>query len=361
MQFLDRLSAWSFQRQLLHRPSIGPLDALRAVIGVYSTHPTAPLALLARSGSLTPTNFIALEQQRQMMRLPGMRGSGFLVPVDYAPYVFAATRQPQQKLATRLAYGGVAFDVYRRLTPLVLECCSKPLTPSELRACAVSTEDVYLIARILAREGKIIRVGKSLRTDQLRYVATAAWLGHELEPVDFSEALAWLAGEYLRAFGPARPEDFAWWAGASKGAAAAALARVPTVRREGMLLRAEDAEAFDRCDPLQSETLAVLPKWDSYTMGYAPDGRQRFIADRFLPLAYTSVTGSPGATSGDGLPLVLHGGQAIASWSHRFEGHRMTLTVQPFENTTAPPGAFDAVGELLSASSVEVTTQRASD
>ena len=90
-----------------------------------------------------------------------------------------------------------------------------------------------MVARVLAREGRVLRVGHSLRTDQLEYVATAAWLGQELEGVDRSEALEWLAREYLRAFGPARGVDFAWWAGVPRRSAAAALARLKTLESSG--------------------------------------------------------------------------------------------------------------------------------
>jgi hypothetical protein len=215
---------------------------------------------------------------------------------------------------------------------------------------------VYLIARVLAREGQILRLGKSLRTDQLKYVATAAWLGASLEPVDPGEALSWLATEYLRAFGPARVADLAWWAGVSRRAAVSALASAATVERDGLLILAEDAAAFDRLEPIDPLSISLLPKWDSYTMGYAPDGRQRFIDDRFLSLAYTSVSGSPGATSGDGLPLVLRGGRALGTWSHRFAGNRLLATVEPFEGEPVPDSVFEAVGELLSASSLSVLT-----
>src|SRR5207302_3509558 len=138
------------------------------------------------------------------------------------------------------------------------------------------------------------------------------------EQVEASEARVWLGREYLRAFGPARVVDFAWWAGLPRGSAVAALATVPTVKRDGLLLLEEDADAFDRTTPIEPDVIDVVPKWDSYSMGYAPDGRQRFIDDRFLSLAYTSVAGSPGATSGDGLPLILKGGRAIGSWKHGF-------------------------------------------
>ena len=134
-----------------------------------------------------------------------------------------------------------------------------------------------------------------------------------------------------------------------------ALDRVPTVERDGLLLLEEDVEAFDGIEPIEPDAVDVLPKWDSYSMGYAPDARQRFIDDRFLSLAYTSVVGSPGATSGDGLPLILKGGRAIGSWSHRFAGSRLVVSVAPFPGC-ACGASFEAVGELLSATAVDVIT-----
>ena len=357
MDRLERLTAWSYRRQLLGRCGSDALGALTSVIGVYSTHPTAPLALLARCQPLSRDDFSRLDHRRLVARFPAMRGSSFMVPAENAARVFRAMPPPRSLMSNRLRSVGLNVDSYARLTPVVLDCCSSPVTPSELRKCAGTPEDVYMVARVLAREGRILRVGGSLRTDQLKYVATAAWLGHELEPLDADEALAWLAHEYLCAYGPARIADFAWWAGVPIKTASSALSKSATVERDGLLLLQNDAEAFETCQALNPRAIDVLPKWDSLTMGYAPDGRQRFIDDAYLPLAYTSVTGSPGATSGDGLPLILRGGRAIASWGHRFEGQRMVVSIKPFPGQKAkiPDDAFKAVGDLLSASSVEIT------
>ena len=65
-------------------------------------------------------------------------------------------------------------------------------------------------------------------------------------------------------------------------------------------------------------------------MGYAPDGRQRFVNDAHLPLAYTTIETTPAATAGDGLPLVLRGGRAIAVWTHRFVRKAIEVSVKPF-------------------------------
>jgi hypothetical protein len=354
VELTERLTSWTYGRQGLGRAGREPLETLRSIVGVYSTHPTAPLALLARCAGLQPQAFTEMEQQRQVVRLPAMRQSAFMLPTDTAARVFAATRQPLEKYAGSLRYGGLTFESYARLAPRVLECLTRPSTPAELRRCFPTQEDVYMVARVLAREGKVLRVGGSLRTDQLKYVAAEAWLGQLLDDVDPQEALVWLAGEYLRAFGPARPADFAWWTGTTRRAASAALARLETAEEDGRLMLGEDREAFEHVEPIDPEAVDVLPKWDSYTMAYAPDGRQRLVDDRFLSRAYTSVSGSPGATAGDGLPLVLRSGRAVASWSHHFEGNRLRVTVAPFEGQRLPDRAFDAVGQLLSASSIDV-------
>jgi hypothetical protein len=356
---LERLTAWTLQRQRLESPAASPLEALESTIAVYSTHPSAPLTLLARAQDLAPSEFQALERQRQAVRIVAMRGSAFMVPTGTAGAIFSAAGLSEGKLESTLRSRGLDLETYRRLAPRVLECCTTPLTPAMLKACLPLPEDVYMVARVLARQGQILRVNDgSLRTDTLKYVATVAWLGQPFEALDRAEALAWLAREYLRAFGPIRHADFAWWSGCTRREAAAALSQPETVERDGLILHAEDAGPFDHVEPPDLEHVDILPKWDALTMGYAPDGRQRFIDDRFLSLAYTSVTGSPGATSGDGLPLILRGGRAIASWSHRFAGQHLEVSVTPFEDTRkAPTGeaAFEGVAKLLGARSLKVT------
>ncbi len=134
----------------------------------------------------------------------------------------------------------------------------------------------------------------------------------------------------------------------------------------GLLLPADQQDAFARVEPVDAEAVDLLPKWDAYTMGHAPDGRQRLVDDRHLGKAYSKAsTGGAGATSGDGLPLVLRGGRAVASWAHRFEGNRMRVTVTPFEPGALPPPAceraFEDIGRLLGATAVEVVAATASD
>ena len=214
-----------------------------------------------------------------------------------------------------------------------------------------------MLVRSLRAEGALVALApSSLRSNAFAYVAVEAWLGGPLEPVDPDDALAWLAGEYLRAFGPARVADFRWWAGTTAERAQAAVGRHATVDLgAGLLLPIEDRDAFATTAPLDADTLALLPLWDMYTMGYAPDGRDRFVRPEDRARAYDG--------SGNGYGLVLSGGLAVAAWGLRFVGRRMEIDLDPFipldlDRRATIVGRFEALGALLDAADVVVADGR---
>jgi hypothetical protein len=76
------------------------------------------------------------------------------------------------------------------------------------------------------------------------------------------------------------------------------------------------------------------------------------VADAHLPYAYSTAGNRVGATTGDGLPLILVGGRAIGSWEHRLSGRRMTVALRPFGPRLLPAagaleGAFGPIGGLF--------------
>jgi hypothetical protein len=363
----ERLSAWSYARQRLGQAQPDVLTTLRDVAGVYSAHPTAPLALAARVRGLTRSAFGELEERRQAVRVVGMRGSAFLVPLDLADDVVGATRQEPGRLPGLLRSRGLDEATYASLKPRILEATRDPISPAALRGAlgaAPDDERPYFAMRLMSREGLVLRVGTGrVRTDDLRWVATEAWLGRPLGEVDREVALARLAQAYLRGYGPARVQDFAWWAGIPGGRARTAIGSIATVEvTDGLLLPADLEAAWHATVPLGADAIDVLPRWDPYTMGLAPDGRSRLVDDAHRSLAYSTADTRIGATAGDGLPLVLRGGRAVATWGHRLSGALMAVTIAPFEVSRrrarellarAEP-AFDPIGELFEAR-VELT------
>jgi hypothetical protein len=131
--------------------------------------------------------------------------------------------------------------------------------------------------------------------------------------------------EYLRAFGPARAADFKWWAGTSAKRANQALATVDTEELDGgLLIRAQDRAAFEKPRTPPSGAVDLLPKWDAYTMGLAPDGRDRF--------AHPDMVGDLYEKSGDGRPVILVDGAAAGVWSVKAgKADAIDVELEPFE------------------------------
>jgi hypothetical protein len=291
---------FSYGRQRLNRAGRDPEGVLRDVIGVSSAHPTAPLSLLARCEPLTPDAYRDLDA----VRLPAMRGAIHLLPRETAHLAFAAVPPMANPQAEALEHYGLSPEEYAALRSRILGAAREPRTARELREAAGTERPLAAVLAALTREGVLIRLGAhGLRSNELFYVA-----GH-VGAADRDESLAWLAGQYLRAYGPARPEDFAWWAGVPHEAAYSALERVGTeALEEGLLLRAEDVPAFERAAPLRG-TVDLLPRGDVYTMGYAPNGRGRLGDPDLVAELYDE--------GGDGRPVVLVDGSAIGTWGVR--------------------------------------------
>ena len=75
----------------------------------------------------------------------------------------------------------------------------------------------------------------------------------------------------------------------SKERAVAALGSVETVEvGDGYLLPSGDRGAFEAVKALERGSVDLLPKWDCYTMGYAPDGRRRFVHPEAQARVYTA-------------------------------------------------------------------------
>lgn len=332
MDLVQRLRAWTYRRQRLGDPAATPLEALGAVVAVYSAHPTAPLAIAARVARMSADDFRDLERRRQALRVLGMRGSSFLAPRESAGRVFGPFAMSAARVYTRMRRGRMSEDEYRAASDRVVRAATNPLLPRELQAIAgVEGADLSLLLRTIRCEGRLLAVSEgSLRSATLRYVATAAWAPGSLDTPDVDAALAALARDYLRGYGPARIEDFAWWTGAAKTAAVRALAGHDTADvGDGLLLLSDDVAAFDAVTPARG-TVDLLPKWDAYTMGYAPDGRARLVHRHNQPRMYVRkgvvAPGQPNVgLPGDGYPAVLVDGEAVGTWSLTTKGNGVEM------------------------------------
>jgi Winged helix DNA-binding domain len=294
---IDQLRAFTYERQRLGQAAPNAARALTDVIAVYSSHPSAPLSLHARTKRMTAAQFRKLD----VLRLPSMRMSIHVLPAKTAHLAFHATPAPPADRKKRMRHFKFTEQRYDELRAQILKAATDPLTLPELREkVGAEPEEFKGISAQMTRDGELLRIGaEGLHSNELGYVA------NELDDADADEALAWLAGEYLRAFGPIRVKDFVWWAGVTATRAKLALAAHETEELDdGLLIRPEDRSKFEKAKKPQGVDL--LPKWDSYTMGYATDGRDRFAHPDVVKECYDF--------RGDGRPVILIDGQAAGTW-----------------------------------------------
>jgi hypothetical protein len=344
-----RLTTFSYRRQRLDGSGSGALAAVEAALGVYAANPSGPLSILARAPATTASDVLGLEREGLVVRGRAMRTSAFVLSVAMAPTIAAATAQPVERFAWMLRVAGVAPDAFDAARTAVVRAAGEPRTARELRtAAALDGVDVARLVAYLALRGDLVTLGAaSVTSNQSRYVARAARTapragaalaadlrasapGSEAPPPartgpvpTVDAARAWLAGAYLQAFGPARVEDLAWWAGVPRSAAAAALAAHETVDTgDGLLVLARDRPAYESSPPLAGE-LVLVPKWDAWTMGYPVDGRSRFVDRDVHDRLFDG--------DGNGLGAVLVSGRAVGAWGHRGARGRMDADLDLFE------------------------------
>jgi hypothetical protein len=246
---------------------------------------------------------------------------------------------------------GIDDEDYKRLRREILLAAGFPKTPEQIRdALRSAPDDLSPVLNMMCSEGVLMRIKASnIRSNDFTFAATKVWVGKEMKAVPQSQALAWLAGEYLTAFGPVTYEDFAWWSGASPNEAADALdSQDPAHIGDGLLIHRRDERALDGTRPNLGR-VNLLPKMDCYTMGYAPNGRARFAHSSLLSHIYDGV--------GNALPVVLVEGEALGTWSFRFGVERITINLQMYETlgprlNAALESEAELVGGFLEASKV---------
>jgi hypothetical protein len=288
---------------------------------------------------MSAQDFRQLERRREALRVPGMRGTLFLAPRESAGRIFAPFVKRHALFRVMVAREGVTDAQYAAVADRAVAAAREPMSPRKLQvAAAVEGISMGLLQRTIRGEGRMLAVADgSLRAANLGYVATDAWAPGALDVDDGEAALTQLAGDYLTAYGPARVADFAWWTGVARGVAARALDRHDTLDiGGGLLLHRADQAAFDAVKPLRG-AVDLLPKWDPYTMGLAPDGRARLVHGDNQPRIYVRkgviAPGQPNmGLPGDGYPVVLVDGEAVGTWNVTLKGSGVEL----FDTVGAP-------------------------
>lgn len=346
-------------RYAVHAQGIGghASDAHEATMraaGVYASAPTCQLALAIRTRDYKPSMLDhAVLTSRTLLRVPAMRGSIYLMPVEWVPHALVLTIvKPLYQYIEKL---GISADAYPRLAQRIEETLADgPLPSTGIRAALGSNapegSTMGTILRLMTQEGRLVRAGVrgGARSQNYEYAVMSKWIKLPRKMPSQAEALATLAPAWFLANGPGTLADLAWWAGVPQRDAKPALmsigarvVQVPGIKGDCYAT----PELLDRLatPPPSSPDLHLLPIWDSYVMAHAD--RSRYLDDKHRPYVLDR--------SGNATNIILKDGRIVGIWD--FDGD--TLLYFPFSKLTktsvlaagrrlAPLHDFTAVREV---------------
>jgi hypothetical protein len=301
-----------------------PAAVVRATAGIQAQdQAAAALSIRVRSDGLTRADVDhALEEERSIVRLWAMRGTIHLVPSEDARW-----------LVDLLGPLGVT-DSHRRLGQLGVPEADRPRAVEAIRR---ALEEHGPLARVklmehvaragIATEGQagahlphlaalqgLVVFGPAARGGKPTYALRDDWLGRDLPQLSRERAVAELVRRYVRAFGPARPEDFSWWSGLPLRDARAGWQAIA-----GELIETDDGWLrAGRTDeqPPEPPIVRLLPAFDTYLLGY----RNRDVT--LAPEHARRVRPGGGIVR----PTVVTNGRAVGTW--RRTGTR--VEIEPF-------------------------------
>lgn len=328
-------------------------DVVRNLCGIQAqVMSCAEIALWARVDGLQRSDVAdALLSGRSLVKTWCMRQTLHLLPAaDAALYSAALSKTLTNREQRWLEHYGIGADEYERVAEAVRGALAMgPLTRAEI-ACVVASKagEAYrsLIEHSWGGLLKRMSIAGEVcfgppRGSQVTFVLCNQWqpgiqaAGLACEPI--SELLR----RYLRAYGPARLQDFAFWAGISVREAAAALSglgdgvrRVSVGGLEHLVLDTDLEEAKSASS--SGVFVRLLPAFDVYLLAHS--NKCHLVP----PEHYKRVFRQAGWVS----PVVLVDGVVAGVWSHK-KGRQLSIEVNLFHKSTDLGDSIEAEADSL--------------
>lgn len=287
-----RVHAWRLsQHGLLQRFSTQDfIGAVTRTGGIQAqVMSAAEMAMCTRVEGFSPRDVqSALFQDHTLVKTWAMRGTLHLLAAHELPlYVAAQEWQLNERWSKYFADCGLSTaqqDAFLCAIPYVLEQEQRPLTRLQLAdAVAKHTGAAHLRDLILSSSWGTPLKPSAYRGDlcfgpgqgkTATFMNPRAWIG-TWQPIEPKLALQDIVRRYLRAYGPATADDFAFWWGCGKTAAkqlfqsiAEELEEVEVEGWHAFVLRTT-LPLIQSIEP--AEQIHLLPLFDAYTIGVPRD------------------------------------------------------------------------------------------
>jgi hypothetical protein len=277
----------------------------------------------------------ALWKTRTLVKTSLMRQTLHLIPTDEFAIYISALRPSRFAQAMRVMDRcGIPRDESEALIPQIMDILSagplsRPAIAAAIRPKASKRvrfwmENSWSLVRLPVAEG-LICYGRG-EGNEVVFIRTDHWLPKlKVELLPATQTQCALFRKYLRSYGPATLADFSHWAGIPMQEVKlllplleADLGEIPGDKKGRFLLRG-DAAALDKGTE-KGACIRLLPIFDSFLLAH----REK---DHLLSAKhYKRVYRNQGWIS----PVVLIDGAVAGVWSHKLQGKKLLVAIEPF-------------------------------
>jgi hypothetical protein len=343
------ITARRMTRHALAEPSaeLSIADVARVLCGVHAQVLSAAELSAGRrlAGATRADVRRALWQERTLVKTFGPRGTVHLLPTaDLPMWTGALSALPESVPQLPGAVRFTSVQAAEVIAAIGDALAAAELTVDELTEAIAERAGQWAVERTIegfgdrwprwrqltstaARRGMLC-FGPD-RGRKVTYTNPHRWLpGYR--PADGDASLRTLVRRYLHAYGPATPRDFARWLGIAPRVAAGLFDKLAG-ELEAVLLDGEQrwAVAGDTEVPDQPHGgIRLLPYFDVYVVGGQPRAR-------LYPGAAATRALTPAGQAGN-YPVLLVDGVVGGVWHMRRSADRLTITVEPLRELTAP-------------------------
>ncbi|GHO80615.1 hypothetical protein KSD_83860 [Ktedonobacter sp. SOSP1-85] len=341
-----QVHAWRLSQHGLS-PRFSSQDFVQAVMrtgGIQAqVMSAAELALCTRVEGLSPHDVkAAIFQDHTLVRTWAMRGTLHLLSARELPlYVAARDWQHTASWSNYFAEFGLSREqqeAYLLAIPHVLE--QGPMTRLQLADAVAKHTGAARVRDLILSESW----GSPLKPSAYRgdlcfgpgqgktvtFMNPRRWIG-KWQPIEPKLALQEIARRYLRAYGPATADDFAFWWGCGKTLAKKLFQSIEEELEE---VEVEGWRAFALRATLPliqsvepAEQIHLLPLFDAYTIGAAPRGCEPLLAQAYKRQVFN--------LQGWTFAVILINGSIQGVWRSTIRRSQTVVKVNLFSSSTS--------------------------